>query len=192
MSLHRSVLVIGKSRLVLDEAVAGLRDLGYEAEATNDFSDIMGRFDFSEIDLVVFGGKVPPDLRAELTERISRVNPRAILIGGLSGIAGLIINQVQGEFAAVDRAPTQVPTYTPESRTIELILPEPADVKVTLWWRIPSAGPDPASDSLVVIDGRLSGGRHPFAVPGHIPARVAFASVQVDDIVHNFSIATEE
>ena len=40
-----SVLLIGKSQLVLDESVAGLRDLGYKAEATNDFTDITGRFD---------------------------------------------------------------------------------------------------------------------------------------------------
>jgi hypothetical protein len=56
---QRSALLIGKSQLVLDHAVAGLRDLGYEAEATNDFTDITGRFDAKKIDLVVFGGQVP-------------------------------------------------------------------------------------------------------------------------------------
>lgn len=44
-SALKSVLLIGRSRLVLDESVAGLRDLGYEADATNDFADITGRFD---------------------------------------------------------------------------------------------------------------------------------------------------
>jgi hypothetical protein len=43
------VLLIGKSQLVLDESVAGLRDLGYRAEATNDSTDITGRFDVKEI-----------------------------------------------------------------------------------------------------------------------------------------------
>jgi hypothetical protein len=42
---QRSVLLIGKSQLVLDESVAGLRELGYKAEATNDFTGISGRFD---------------------------------------------------------------------------------------------------------------------------------------------------
>jgi hypothetical protein len=42
---QRSVLLIGKSQLVLDDAVAGLHDLGYNAEATNDFTDVTGRFD---------------------------------------------------------------------------------------------------------------------------------------------------
>ena len=55
----RSVLLIGRSQLVLDESVVGLGDLGYKAEATNDFTDITGRFDVEEIDLVVFGGQVP-------------------------------------------------------------------------------------------------------------------------------------
>jgi hypothetical protein len=33
---QRNVLLLGKSQLILDETVAGLRDLGYNAEATND------------------------------------------------------------------------------------------------------------------------------------------------------------
>jgi len=43
---RRSVLVIGASQRVLDDCVAALRDLGYAAKGTNDFSsDITGRFD---------------------------------------------------------------------------------------------------------------------------------------------------
>ena len=42
---RRSVLLIGKSQLVLDGALAGLHDLGYKADATNDFADITARFD---------------------------------------------------------------------------------------------------------------------------------------------------
>ena len=60
---RRSVLLIGKSQLVLDDTVAGLRDLGHTAEATNDFSDVTGRFDVGTIDLIVFGGQVPPTAR---------------------------------------------------------------------------------------------------------------------------------
>jgi hypothetical protein len=65
---QRSVLLIGKSQFVLDESVAGHRDLGYTAEGTDDFTDITGRFDVQEIDLVVFGGQVPPQRKAELSE----------------------------------------------------------------------------------------------------------------------------
>jgi hypothetical protein len=97
---ERGVLLIGKSQLVLDESVAGLRELGYKAEATNDFSDITGRFDVNEIDLVVFGGQVPPDRKAELRAEIGAINAGVIFVQGLAGIPGLIINQVQRAFMA--------------------------------------------------------------------------------------------
>ena len=43
---QQSVLLIGASQRILDDSVAALRDLGYTAQATNDFfSDITGRFD---------------------------------------------------------------------------------------------------------------------------------------------------
>jgi hypothetical protein len=63
---QRSVLVIGASQRVLDEAVVILRDLGYTAEGTSDFfSDIAERFDIPNIDLVALGHLIPPDRKAE-------------------------------------------------------------------------------------------------------------------------------
>lgn len=82
---HR-VLLVGKSQLVLDESVAGLRGLGYKAEATNDFADITGRFDVKEIDLVVFGGQVPADRKGELREEIRTIKSGVIFVQGLAGI----------------------------------------------------------------------------------------------------------
>jgi hypothetical protein len=128
-SPERSVLLIGKSQPVLDDAVAGLRDLGYEAEATNDFTDITGRFEVKTIDLVVLGGQVPPDRKAELREEIAVINPQVIFVQGLAGIPGLIINQIQGAFTAHHQDPTRAATYTPDDRSIRLSLAEPADVK---------------------------------------------------------------
>src|SRR5919197_1169087 len=96
----QNVLLIGKSQRVLDDSVAGLRDLGYRADATNDFADVTGRLDARTVDLVVFGGQVPPDRRAELREEIRTINPSVIFVEGLAGIPGLIINQVRGAFAA--------------------------------------------------------------------------------------------
>src|SRR5918995_2963037 len=112
---QRSVLLIGKSQLVLDESVAGLRDLGYKAEATNDFTDITGRFDPNEIDLVVFGGQVPPERKADLREEIGAINPRVIFVQGLAGIPGLIVNQVEGALASHDHDPSRAPTFTPQT-----------------------------------------------------------------------------
>jgi hypothetical protein len=188
---QRSVLLIGKSQLVLDESVAGLRDLGYHAEATNDFTDITGPFDVKEIDLVVFGGQVPPDRKDELREEIGATNPRVIFVQGLAGIPGLIINQVQGAFAADHQDPTRAPTYTPDDRSIRMTVAGPADVKVTVWWQTSFVPPDPKSDSLLLLDDQLAGGEHAIPVPEHVPSRAAFATVQIDEAIYALSIATE-
>ena len=189
---QRSVLLIGKSQLVLDESVAGLRDLGYRAEATNDFTDITGRFDLKEIDLVVFGGQVPPDRKAELREEIGAINPGVIFVQGLAGIPGLIIDQVQGAFMANHEEPTPAPTYTPDDRSIRLTLADPADVKVTVWWQTAFVPPDPKSDSLLLLDDELAGGDHAIPVPDHVPAKAAFATVQVNGAIYAFSIEPEQ
>jgi hypothetical protein len=189
---QRSVLLIGKSQLVLDEAVAGLRELGYKAEATNDFADVTARFDVKEIDLVVFGGQVPPDRKAELREEISAINPRAIFVQGLAGIPGLIVTQVEGGFASQDHDPLGAPTFTPETRSIQVTLADPAEVKVTIWWQTTFVPPDPKSDSLLLLDDRLPAGDHAFAIPDLVPPKAAFATVRVDAAIYAFSIATEQ
>jgi hypothetical protein len=188
---QRSVLLIGKSQLVLDESVAGLRELGYKAEATNDFTDITGRFDVTEIDLVVVGGQVPVDRKAELKQEIGAINPRVIFVHGLAGIPGLIINQVQGAFTANHQDRTQAPTYTPDDRAIGLALADPADVKVTVWWQTSFVPPDPKSDSLLLLDDQLAAGDHAIPVPDHVPPKAAFAVVRIDAAIYAFSIAAE-
>jgi hypothetical protein len=188
---QRSVLLIGKSQLVLDESVAGLRELGYKAEATNDFTDITGRFDVTEIDLVVVGGQVPVDRKAELKQEIGAINPRVIFVHGLAGIPGLIINQVQGAFTANHQDRTQAPTYTLDDRAIGLALADPADVKVTVWWQTSFVPPDPKSDSLLLLDDQLAAGDHAIPVPDHVPPKAAFAVVRIDAAIYAFSIAAE-
>jgi hypothetical protein len=191
-NVSRSVLLIGRSQLVLDESVVGLGDLGYKAEATNDFTDITGRFDVEDIDLVVFGGQVPPDRRAELREEIGAVNARVIFVQGLAGIPGLIVNQVRGAFTANQQDPSRAPTYTLDDRTIRMTFADPADVKVTAWWQTSFVPPDPRSDSLVLLDGQLAAGDHTIRLPDHVPTKAAFATVQIDSAIYAFSIATEE
>src|SRR5262245_47435036 len=186
---QRSVLLIGRSRLVLDESVAGLRELGYEAEGTNDFAEISARFDASEIDLVLFGGQVASDRKSELREEIGAVNPRVIFVQGLAGIPGLIVNQVKGAFAAAgDTESTTAPTYTHEDRTIRVSLDGPAAVRVTAWWQTSFVPPDPESDSLVLVDDRLPAGDHAVPVTDLVP-RAAFATVEVGDATYAFRIA---
>ena len=108
-TVQQSVLLIGKSQLVLDDAVAGLRALGHKADATNDFTDVTGRFDARTIDLIVFGGQVPPDRKAELKDELAAINPQIIFVQGLAGIPGLIVNQVQGAFTPHEQDPTGPP-----------------------------------------------------------------------------------
>ena len=61
--------------------------------------------------------------------------------------------------------------------------------------------PDPKSDSLVLLDDRLTSGHQTIPVPDHVflpprrspnspnPPQVVFASVQVEGAIYNFSIA---
>jgi hypothetical protein len=189
---QRSVLLIGKSKLVLEESLAGLRELGYKAEATNDFTDVTGRFDATAIDLVVFGGQVPPGRKAELREEIAAINPGVIFVQGLAGIPGLIVNQVQGAFAADHQDPTRAPAYTSGDRSIRLSLAGPAEVEVTVWWQTSFVPPDPKSDSLVLVDDQLAGGDHAIPVPDQVPPEAAFATVKVNAAIYAFSIAPEQ
>ena len=197
---QRSVLVFGASQRVLDDTVAALRDLGYAAQGTNDFSgDITGRFDVSHIDLVSLGGQVPPDRKAEIRAQIGAINPRTIFLESLAGIPGLIASQVQQAFTVGHRDPARAPGYTPGDRCIQLSLQAPAAVKVILWWRTALIPPDPKSDSLVLFDDRLPPGDHAIPVPSHIPPQAAtptgphpapwFATVQIGPAIYNLSIA---
>jgi hypothetical protein len=191
-SPQRSVLLIGKSQLVLDESVAGLCELGYEAEGTNDFTDITRRFDVQEIDLVVFGGQVPPDRKAELREEIGALNPRVIFVQGLAGIPGLIINQVRGALTVDQQQATRPPTYRPDDRSIRVTLSEPTDVKVTAWWQTAFVPPDPKSDSLLLLDDELASGDHAIPVPDHVPPKAAFATVEIGAAIYAFSLAASD
>jgi len=188
----RSVLVLGGSQLVLDDTLAGLHELGYSAQATTDLAGIIGRYDVEQIDMVVFGGQVPPQLEAELKQQIGELNPQVIFVQGLGGIPGLIVNLVHGAFTAEHQDPTHAPTYTPREWTIQPTLAEPHDVKVTLWWTTAMVPPDPKSDSLVLREDRLAAGDHTIPIPDQIPRKRAFATVQVDEAIYNFSIATEQ
>jgi hypothetical protein len=189
---QRGVLLIGRSQLVLDQSVAGLRDLGYTAQATNDFTDVTGRFDVKEIDLVVFGGQVPPDRKAELKEEIGAINSAVIFVQGLAGIPGLIISQVRAALTANHQDLSRAPTYAPDDRSIRLTLADPADVKVIVWWQTSFVSPDPKSDALLLLADQLAGGDHAIPVPDHVPPTAAFATVQIDEAIYTFSIAAEQ
>ncbi len=82
------ILVIGRSETVLSEAVTILREKGYAAGATNEFDRTLDLFDVGQLDLVVFGGMVPPDTKEHLREPISTRNPAVTFVQGYAGIPG--------------------------------------------------------------------------------------------------------
>jgi hypothetical protein len=188
MNDQRRVLLVGKSKLVLATALESLAERGYEASATDDFEDIAAQFDVGHFDLVVFGGQVPPDRKAEMTSVISSVKPDVVFVQGLAGIPGLIAAQVAGAFAARRGEETHAPSYDAGARTIGLSLDRPALVTVTAWWQTSFVPPDPLSDSRVVLSEELPAGAHTVALPPAVPDEASFASVQIDDVTHAFRL----
>src|SRR5271156_4833444 len=110
-STEHSVLVIGRSQTVLKATVDLLRDRGYAAQATNSFEAITDQADPRTLELVVFGGQGAPAEKAERREEISAVNHTVKFVQGLSGIPGLIADQVAGALAGAQPIPGQAPFY---------------------------------------------------------------------------------
>jgi hypothetical protein len=191
-SATRTVLLLGKSRLVLADTVQALKDLGYAADGTSDFNDVADKFDISALDLVVLGGQVPTERKMELIREIRTINREVIFVQGLAGIPGLLIDQVRGAFAAADHTTgKKVARVDPDGRAIVLTLPEPTAVKVTAFWQTSFVPPDPKSDSLVLLDDMVAAGEVCVPVPDVVPAEAAFVSVAVGDRIDAFNISTE-
>ncbi len=180
------VLIIGRSENVLSETVEILRLTGHAAGATNQFADVMDLFDMTAVDIVVFGGMVPPDTKELLRGQISDRNPAITFIQGLAGIAGLIAAQVQASLTG-DAAGLAV-TYDPRTRTVRLHLDKPEDVRVTAWWATSFTPPEPRSTSLVLLGARLPAGPHAVTIPEEVPDQASFVSVAAGDAVQAITV----
>jgi hypothetical protein len=182
------ILVIGRSETVLSEAVTILRSKGYAAGATNEFDRTLDLFDARQLDLIVFGGMVPPDTKEHLREQISARNPAAAFVQGYAGIPGLIAEQV--EAALSDRAtqPRSSVIYDAQSRSIGISLDGPHDVTVTAWWATSFTPPEPKSTSRVILDEKLPAGAHTIAIPDEVPTQASFATVSTGLSVHAFIV----
>jgi hypothetical protein len=128
------ILMIGRSESVLSEAVTILREKGYAAGATNEFDRSLVLFDVGQLDLVVFGGMVPPDTMDHLREQISARNPAAAFVQGYAGIPGLIAAQAEAALSHGTTGPAASVTYDARSRSIAISLDRPQHVTVTAWW----------------------------------------------------------
>src|SRR6516225_7858233 len=116
------ILVIGRSETVLSEAVTILREKGYAAGATNEFDRTLNLFDAEQLDLVVFGGMVPPDTKEHLREQISTRNPAVAFVQGYAGIPGLIAAQVEAALSHGTTGSAASVAYDARSRSIGLSL----------------------------------------------------------------------
>ncbi len=182
------ILVIGRSETVLSELVTILREKGYAAGATNEFDRTLDLFDAGQLDLVVFGGMVPPDTKEHLREQISARNPAAAFVQGYAGIPGLIAEQVEAALSDGTTGPGASVTYDARSRSIGLSLDGPHDVTVIAWWHTSFAPPGPKSTSRVILDEKLPAGPHTIAIPDEVPAQASFATVSIVPSAHAFIV----
>ena len=178
------VLIIGRSESVLHETTAILRREGYAAGASNDFAGVLDLFDMAAVDIVVFGGMVPPRTKEHLRKQISDRNPATAFVQGLAGIPGLIAAQVQAARTGDASAQTgPAVTYDPRARVVNLHLDRPQNTRVVAWWATSFTPPEPRSTSRVLVDARLPAGRHAVTLPGEVPPRASFVTVTAGDAV---------
>jgi hypothetical protein len=182
------ILVIGRSETVLAEAVTILREKGHAAGATNEFDRTLGRFDARQLDLVVFGGMVPPDTKEHLREQIAARNPDVAFVQGYAGIPGLIAEQAEAALSDSTTGSTASVTYDAQSRSTGLSLDRPQHVTVTAWWATSFVPPEPKSTSRVILDEELPAGAHTIAIPDEVPAQASFATVSTGASVHAFIV----
>jgi hypothetical protein len=182
------ILVIGRSETVLSELVTILRDKGYAAGATNEFDRTLDLFDVGQLDVVVFGGMVPPDTREHLRGQISMRNPAVAFVQGYAGIPGLVAEQVAAALGDGTTGPAAAVTYDARSRSVGLALDGPRYVTVIAWWHTSFVPPEPRSTSRVILDGELPTGAHTVAIPDEVPAQASFVTVAVGPSVHAFVV----
>ena len=182
------ILVIGRSETVLSEAVTILREKGYAAGATNEFDRTLDLFDAGQLNLVVFGGMVPPDTKEHLREQISTRNPAVAFVQGYAGIPGLIAEQVEDALSHGTAGPAASVTYDAQSRSIGISSDGRQDVTVIAWWHTSFVPPEPKSTSRVILDEELPAGPHTIAIPDEVPAQASFATVSIGASVHAFIV----
>jgi hypothetical protein len=181
------VLIIGRSENVLSETVQILRLIGYAAGASNDFADVMDLFDMTAVDLVVFGGMVPPDTKERLRQQISGRNPSVTFVQGFAGIPGVIVAQVRAAGDASAQAGLAV-AYDQETRTVDLHLDRAEDVQVVAWWGTSFTPPEPRSTCLVLVDAFLPAGEHTVTLPAEVPSQASFVTVAAREAVRTLIV----
>jgi hypothetical protein len=183
--MNARILIVGRSPNVLIETLGILRGKGYSADATNQFDRVLDDYAAEDIDVVVFGGMVPPGTKQHLRQEIGGRNPHVRFVQGLAGIAGLIASQVEG---AIGEPGDSEVAYDEERRSVRLSLPEPARVTIEAWWGTSFTPPEPKSTSMQVFAADLAEGPHTIALPAEIPSVASFIAVAVGPAVRTFTV----
>jgi hypothetical protein len=182
-----AVLVIGRSEKVLNETVDLLRNNGRAAGATNEFDNVLTQFDIASLDIVVFGGMVPPETKETLRTNLAAGNPTITFVQGFAGIPGLIAAQVEAALVPSRRHRESI-KYNGASRTVTISLQSVENVRVIGFWHTAFVPPDPESTSEIIFDGTIGAGTHTMPLPASIPAAASFVVVQVGTDVHPFVV----
>ncbi|WP_133434160.1 hypothetical protein [Aeromicrobium phragmitis] len=179
---HR-ILIVGRSQGVLVDSVRMLRDRGYAANASNQFDTLLDDYDLREVDLVIFGGMVPPTTKDHLATRIRQINSQAHFLQGLAGIAPLLVAQVEEHFSGA----VSGVTYDPNARSFRLALADAASVTLHGLWAT-FVPPDPVAQTAVAYDGELAAGTHEIAVPEDVPRQGSFAAMRIGGRTSTFQL----
>lgn len=181
------ILVVGRSPSVLVETVEILRSKGFFADATNQFDRVLDDYDVKSLDILVFGGMVPPDTKEYLREEVGARNPELTFVQGLAGIAGLIAAQVEGVAWADTAGETDV-SYDAVRRTVKVNMNDSAHVTVDAYWHTSFTPPQPKSTAMQVLDTELDKGFHAIPLPAGVPSEASFVTVAVGAAVHAFTV----
>lgn len=172
------VLVVGRSPSVLVGAVDLMRGNGHLADATNQFDQVLTDYDVSDLDLLVFGGMVPPDTKQFLREEITKRSAGVTFVQGLVGIPGVLAAQVEA-LTGEDTSDGAEIGYDPDARALGVTLRDAAQVTVETLWMTSWRPPEPTSTSMMVFDGELAAGSHDIVLPDQVPSEASFAVVTV-------------
>jgi hypothetical protein len=181
-----SALVLGRSEKVLKETVELIRNNGRAAGATNDFDNVLTLFDAASLDVVVFGGMVPPGTKEVLRTDLTAANPVITFVQGLAGIPGLIAAQVEG--ALIPRRHPESITYDSDSRTVTISLQSAESVRVIGFWHTAFVPPDPESTSEIIFDDTMGPGTHTVSLPATIPTAASFIVAHIGTDVNPFVV----
>ena len=183
------ILVVGRSPSVLSATVDILRAKGYTADASNQFDRVLDDYDVTGLNVLVFGGMVPPDTKQHLREEVSGRNPQVSFVQGLAGIAGVIAAQVEAVTSDLRPGPDSAGiSYDAVRRCVQLTLRQPAHVTAEALWATSFTPPEPRSTSMQVFDGSLEAGFHVIALPDQVPLEASFVTIAVDGMVRVFTV----